>query len=170
MAHLLGPGTAAGLAASGVDGAGKTRQTVLVDQDGVASGTTGPACRCCGKPLPEGNLAWDYPGPDPVALLSAEDLAQRTLFHSQRVMGVTGLGNFTQVILPVLVEHDRAATLGIWLAVPEPAGERVMKAGRDRLLAKVLTSTWPEEMIRSARSRHTPSDMTGGPTPDPYAG
>jgi hypothetical protein len=105
----------------------------------VASGTTGPAC-CCGKPLPEGNLARDYRVPDLVARLSAEDLAQRTLFRSQRVMSVTRVGNFIQVILPLPVEHAE------W--------ERVMKAGRQggdtwadvRFAGRIATAAqpWPQ--------------------------
>jgi hypothetical protein len=83
--------------------------------------------------VPEGNLAWDYPVPDPVAFLSEDELARRTLFRSQRVMTVTGLDNFLFVILPVPVEHDRVATLGVWLNIHIPGlpeWKRVMEAGR----------------------------------------
>lgn len=188
-----------------------------MDDDGAAPGAVGAVCHCCGKPVPEGSLAWDYPAPDPVALLSGEDLAGRVVFRSQRVMSVRGLGNFIYIILPVRVEHDREAAFGIWLSVPGPREwERVMEAGRrggdswggtrfagrvvtavqpwpevfgawaqalvpgpdqaprlvhshDRLLARVLAASWPEDTIRSGRSRHVPADMTGGPTPSPYA-
>lgn len=196
---------------------GRLRQTVVVDQDGVTSGTTGPVCHCCGKPIPEGNLAWDYEVPDPLAFLSDEELARRLIFRSQRVISVKRLGNFIYVILPVPIEHDREARLGVWLNIPEPREwKRVMEAGRrggdswaglrfagrivtaaqpwpeifgawaqalvpgpnktprlvnspDPLLARVLTTTWPEETIRSGQSRYAPGDMTGGPTPNPYA-
>jgi hypothetical protein len=190
---------------------------LTVDQDMVISGTVGPVCHCCGKPVPEGNLAWDYPVPDPAGFLSGEELAERVAFRSQRVMSIRGLGNFISVILPVPVEHDREATLGLWLNIPElQEWNRVMDAGRqggdswaglrfvgriataaqpwpqifgawaqalvpgpdqaprlvhshDPLLAEVLITTWPEEMIRSGRNRHAPRDRADGTTPNPYA-
>jgi hypothetical protein len=80
------------------------RHCPVVDKDGVTPGEAGPLCHCCGKPIPEGNLAWDYPVPDPVALLSEEDLAVRVVFRSQPIMSVRELGNFIYVILPVPVE------------------------------------------------------------------
>lgn len=121
----------------------------------VTSGTAGQVCHCCGKPVPEGNLAWDYPVPDPVAFLSEEELAGRIIFRSQRVMSVTGLGNFIYVVLPVPVEHDREATLGIWLLIPEQQEwKRVMEAGRQggdswaglRFAGRIVTAAqpWPQ--------------------------
>ena len=105
------------------------RQAVLADHDSVASGPAGPLCRCCGKPVPEGGLAWDYPVPGPVAFLPGA--ARRTVFRSQRIISVTGLGNFICVILPVPAGHDREATPGIWLAVPgQREWQRVIDAGR----------------------------------------
>jgi hypothetical protein len=102
-----------------------------MEQDAMTSGVTGPVCHCCGKPLPPGNLSWDYPAPDPVASMSQAQLAQRIAFRSQRVISVTGLGNFISVILPVAVEHEREATLGIWLHIPEQQDcNQVMEAGR----------------------------------------
>ena len=65
---------------------------VLVDRGVVTSGAAGPVCHCCGQPVPAGNLAWDYPVPDPVAFLSEEELAGRIIFRSQRVISVTGPG------------------------------------------------------------------------------
>jgi hypothetical protein len=188
-----------------------------VEQDDVSSDTAGPVCQCCGKPLPEGNLAWDYPAPDPFAFLPEGELAGRIIFRSQRIISVMGLGNFIYVILPVPVEHGREATLGIWLTIPEQQEwERIMDAGRqggnvwagtrfagrvvtavqpwpqifgawaqavvpgpdraprlahshNQLLAQVLTTSWPEQAIRSARAGHAPKDITGGPVPNPYA-
>jgi hypothetical protein len=190
----------------------------VVDQDGAASGGTGRVCHCCGQPVPEGNLAWDFPEPDPLAFLSDDERARRLGFQTPQIVGVEGLGNFIRVILPVPVEHDREATLGVWLSIPElREWERVIDAasqggdawagvrfaGRlvtavqpwpqvfgswtqalvpgpgkvprlvhsvDPVLANVLTSVWPEETIRSGRESHTPADMTGGPTPNPYTG
>lgn len=175
-------------------------------------------CHCCGKPVPEGNLAWDYLEPDPLAFLSDEERERRLGFQTPQVTGVKGLGNFIRVILPVPVEHDREATFGVWLVIPGlREWRRVMKAatqggeawagtrfagrlvtavqpwpevfgswaqalvpGPDKVpllvrgaapeLARVLTSVWPEEAILSARERHMPADMTGGPTPNPYRG
>ncbi|MEU7826658.1 DUF2199 domain-containing protein [Catellatospora sp. NPDC049133] len=76
-------------------------------------------CSCCGEPLPPGNLAWDLEMPDPVAYLDDDDRAQRTLFESEQVFNIAGLGAFIRVILPVPVEHDRTATFGVWLCVPD---------------------------------------------------
>jgi hypothetical protein len=126
-----GPGVVGFLAMHRLAGNGTLRQTAPVDQVAVTSGTVGVACACCGKPVPEGNLAWDYPAPDPVAYISDDALADRVAFRSQRVMSITGVGNFIYVILPVPVEHDREATLGIWLNVPEMREwRRIMEAGR----------------------------------------
>jgi hypothetical protein len=111
-----------------------------VDQDAVTSGTLG-----AGKPVPEGNLAWDYPAPDAVAYISDEVLADRIAFRSRRVMSITGLGNFIYVILPVPVEHDREATLGIWLNVPEMREwTRIMEAGRNLASpgGRIVTAGW----------------------------
>ena len=52
----------------------------------------GALCRCCGKPVPEGSLAWDYPVPDPVAFLSEAELTRRTVFRTQRIIIVTRAG------------------------------------------------------------------------------
>jgi hypothetical protein len=140
------------------------RQTVLVDHDFVASGPGGPLCRCCGKPVPEGSLAWDYPVPDPVAFLSEAELTRRTVFRSQRIISITGLGNFICVILPVPVEHDREATLGIWLAIPgQREWQRVMDAGRQggdawaglMFAGRVVTAVqpWPQVFGAWAQAR-----------------
>jgi hypothetical protein len=140
------------------------RQTVLVDHDSVASGPVGSLCRCCGKPVPEGSLAWDYPVPDPVAFLSEAEFARRTVFRSQRIISVTGLGNFIYVILPVPVEHDREATLGIWLVIPgQREWQRVMEAGRKggdawaglRFAGRVVTAVqpWPQVFGAWAQTR-----------------
>jgi hypothetical protein len=126
-----------------------------VDRDVVTPGVAGPVCHCCGKPLPEGNLAWDYPVPDPAAFLSEEELGERAAFRSRKVMSITGLGNFICVVLPVPVEHDREATLGIWLSIPEAREwKRVMEAGRQggdswvglRFAGRVATAAqpWPQ--------------------------
>jgi hypothetical protein len=200
-----------------VDGLCGALQTVVVDQDGAASGTAARVCHCCGKPLPEGNLAWDYAEPDPLARLAQDERARRLVIQNSGVVIARGLGGFIRVILPVPVEHDREATFGVWLNVPDvQEWERVMEAGRqggdswagvrfagrlatavrpwpqvfgswaqalapgpglaarlvhspDPLLAGVLTGVWPEETIRSVRGQHTPWEMTGDPTPNPYA-
>jgi hypothetical protein len=126
-----------------------------MDEDAVTPGPAGRVCRCCGEPIPEGNLAWNYPLPDPVALLTGQDLADRVLFRSQRIMSVRELGNFIYVILPVPVQHDREATFGIWLNVPQiKVWNRVMEAGRQggeswagvRFVGRVATAVrpWPE--------------------------
>jgi len=189
-----------------------------VDQEGTNSGAPALVCHCCGQRVPEGNLAWDYPEPDPLFFLSEEERAIRLTVQTPQVVIVKGLGNFIRAILPVPVEHDREATFGVWLNIPElhewnrviAAASRggdawggVKFAGRlatavhpwpevfgswtqavvpgpdtvprlvhstDPLLAKVLTDRWPEETIRSARQSHMPSDLTGGPTRNPYAG
>ena len=140
----------------GGGGAG-LRQTVLVDHDFVASGPGDSLCGRCGKPVPEGNLAWDYPVPDPVAFLSEGELTRRTVFRSQRIISV--IQPWPQVF-------------GAWAQarVPGPDQAPRLVHSHDRLLAHVLTGSWPEDMIRSGRYAHEPADMTGGPTPDPYAG
>lgn len=123
-----------------------------MEQDSGIPGTAAPVCHCCGKPIPEGNLAWDYPVPDPVAFLSDEELADRVTFRSEQVMSITGLGNFICAVLPIPVEHDREATLGIWLNIPEPREwNRVMEAGRQggdawaglRFAGRVVTAAQP---------------------------
>jgi hypothetical protein len=53
--------------------------------------------------------------------------------------------------------------------MPGPDQAPGLVHSHDWLLANVLISTWPKEMIRSVRSRHTPSDTTGGPTLNPHA-
>jgi len=154
-AHVTGPCASGVRTARCMAGTRTLRQTVPVDQDVVTSGVAGPVCHCCGKPLPEGNLAWDYPVPDPAAFLSAEELGERAAFRSQKVMSITGLGNFICVVLPVPVEHDREATPGIWLSIPEPREwKRVMEAGRQggdswaglRFAGRVATAArpWPQ--------------------------
>lgn len=112
-------------------------------------------CQCCGEPIPEGNLAWDYEVPDPLVFLSDDDLAGRVLFRSERITSLNRLGNFTHVILPVPVEHHREATLGVWLNIPElPERNRIVDAGRQdgdswagvRFAGRVVTAVqpWPE--------------------------
>jgi hypothetical protein len=175
-------------------------------------------CSCCGKPLPPGHLAWDYAEPDPVVLLSEAERAEWIAVKTAQIMQVRRLGNFIRVILPVPIEHDREATFGVWLDIPErdewqrviaaasqggQAWAGVRFAGRlvtavppwpsifgvwtqalapapnkvprlvhsvDPVLNAVLTRQWPEDAIRSARHTYVPHEMTGGPTPNPYAG
>jgi len=87
-------------------------------------------CSCCGKPLPEGNLAWDLEEPDPVVYLDEAERAERIVTQTEQVFCVKGLGNFIRVILPVPVEHDRTATFGVWLCIPEMNDwQRIMTAG-----------------------------------------
>ncbi|HEX9030401.1 MAG TPA: hypothetical protein VF834_01065, partial [Streptosporangiaceae bacterium] len=76
-----------------------------MDDDQPNPGASRPLCHCCGKPVPEGNLAWDYMIPDPIAFISGEQLADRLIFRSEKVISVSGAGNFIQVILPIPVEH-----------------------------------------------------------------
>lgn len=103
-------------------------QTVAVTQD---SPDPQPVCSCCGKPIPEGNLAWDIEEPDPLAYLSESERAANLVVQTRAIVQVKGLGNFIRVILPVPVEHDRQATFGVWLCITEP-GEwgRVLDAGK----------------------------------------
>jgi hypothetical protein len=69
--------------------------------------------------LPTDNLAWDVEEPDPLAYLSDEERASRIGAQTQQIATVHGLGNFIRVILPVPVEHDREATFGVWLCIPD---------------------------------------------------
>jgi hypothetical protein len=81
--------------------------------------------------------------------------AGRLAFQTSGVVIVRGLGNFIRVILPVPVEHDREATFGVWLNVPEMREwERVMTAGRQggdswagiRFAGRLVTAMdpWPQ--------------------------
>jgi hypothetical protein len=112
-------------------------------------------CGCCGEPLPQGNLAWTYERPDPIVQLSDAELTERTIFQSAAVMSVKDLGNFIRVILPIPVDHDRVATLGIWVCVPQHTEwQRIMHAGRQggdlwastEFAGRVVTAVqpWPE--------------------------
>lgn len=178
--------------------------------------STTQLCSCCGKPLPEGNLAWDIEEPDPVAYLDDAERADRIRAQTEQIFCVTGLGNFIRVILPVPVEHDRTATFGVWLCIPDiKEWRRIIDAAKrggnawagltfegrlvtavqpwgdifgvwtqavvpgpnlvprlvhshDPLLARVLTETWSEDVIRSSRDQHAARPLSGGPTPNPY--
>jgi hypothetical protein len=161
-----------------------TFETVAVTQD---SPDPQPVCSCCGKPIPEGNLAWDIEEPDPLAYLSETERAANLVVQTRAIVQVEGLGNFIRVILPVPVEHDRQATFGgrlvtalrpwpdifgVWTQALVPAADKVPQLVHsvDPLLAHVLTNVWPEDVIRLDRGTHEPRDMEGGPTPNPYAG
>jgi hypothetical protein len=56
-------------------------------------------CRCCGEPLPDGNLAWDLEEPDPMTYLDEAERAGRIVARTPQVLCVSGLGNFIRVIL-----------------------------------------------------------------------
>jgi hypothetical protein len=59
---------------------------------------------------------------------------------------------------------------GAWAQalVPGPDQAPRLNHSHDRLLARILATSWPEDTIRSGRPRHVPVDMTGGPTANPY--
>jgi hypothetical protein len=112
-------------------------------------------CGCCGQVLPQANLAWNYERPDPIVALTDAELAERTIFQSAAVTSVKDLGNFIRVILPIPTDHDRIATLGIWVCVPQNTDwQRVMQAGREggalwattEFAGRVVTAVqpWPE--------------------------
>lgn len=81
--------------------------------------------------MPEGNLAWDIEEPDPLAYLSESERAAQLTVQTRAIVQVRKVGNFIRVILPVPVEHERRATFGVWLCIPEPREwSRVLNAGK----------------------------------------
>lgn len=75
----------------------------------------GNVCYCCGADVGAENLAWDYTWPDVLADMPADE-RETLVRHSSRVFVVAeGYGVATRVILPIKLDNDRTATLGVWV-------------------------------------------------------
>ena len=88
-------------------------------------------CQCCGTPLAADHLTWRYPVPDVIAELSGAEAEQRLEVHTEAVIVAAGVGSFVRVRLPIRMDTDRSASLGVWLKIVDAETfYRVMDAGR----------------------------------------
>src|SRR5262245_43099841 len=80
----------------------------------------GHVCSCCGKPIADDNLGFNYVLPDVVADLSDEEYDERLGVNTDAVLTVQGCGSYFRVLLPVRLDDVRTVTLGVWLAIDSP--------------------------------------------------
>jgi hypothetical protein len=88
-------------------------------------------CHCCGKVLDADSLAWDYPLPDDLAVLSEEERAASIQTWTRQIVQADGYGSAIRVILPIPLDTGDLVTLGVWLAIGGAAEwDRVLDAAR----------------------------------------
>ncbi|GAB3873414.1 hypothetical protein GCM10029964_013630 [Kibdelosporangium lantanae] len=91
----------------------------------------GNVCYCCGVELGPDNLAWNYELPQVFAGATADELADAFDFRSDAFLVTRRYGVAIRVILPIRLDNDRTATLGVWMSLEGEDANRVNAAARD---------------------------------------
>lgn len=77
-------------------------------------------CSCCGEPIAEDKLGFNYPLPDAVADLPEEEYNERLGVNTDAVLTVGGYGSYFRVLLPARLDDGRTVTFGVWVRIDSP--------------------------------------------------
>jgi hypothetical protein len=80
----------------------------------------GYVCSCCGKPITEDNLGFNYTVPSTLWDLSDEECEDVVVVNTDAVLTTRGFGNYFRVILPVRLDDGRTVTFGVWVEIHTP--------------------------------------------------